>query len=198
MKTKDSQAEESGKHQLIIKEWQRLGGEPIGQAELCAIQQALRETLGENAVEGPAMIARRLADLGADLRHPEVIEFDAKWRAAEIEKQTRIFRGLERLVETKPLCCSEAQLLIKRLEEARRNCARSKDEVTEQHLRDLAISARRTAQSLANDSHLSRAQRDEQEEIAQWLAVWLQSPALFADWLDLRIRSADFRRRFCS
>src|SRR5260370_5015132 len=47
-----------------------------------------------------------------------------------------------------------------------------------------------------NDSTLNQTQRDEQAEVAQWLAVWLQSPSLFDDWLDLRRRSPDFRKKF--
>ena len=33
-------------------------------------------------------------------------------------------------------------------------------------------------------------------EVAHWLTVWLQNPALFADWLALRRESAEFRERF--
>ena len=31
--------------------------------------------------------------------------------------------------------------------------------------------------------------RAEQAEIAEWLKVWIQTPILFADWLELRRRS---------
>jgi len=33
-------------------------------------------------------------------------------------------------------------------------------------------------------------------EVAHWLAVWLQNPPIFADWLVLRRESAEFRERF--
>ena len=38
--------------------------------------------------------------------------------------------------------------------------------------------------------------RREWEEIGQWFLVWLQNPDLFANWLELRKKSAEFQARF--
>ena len=184
------------KQAFIVAEWHRLGGKAIGRKELRAIQRALREEFGEGAIESPARIARVLADEGAELRHPEVIEFDAKWREEKIEKETSKFRGLERLLDAKPVRLHEAESLIKKLEQTRQSSERDEDKVNVQRLREIAINARQAAELLANDSTLNQAQRAEQAEIAQWLAVWLQTPSLFHDWLDLRRRSPDFRKKF--
>jgi hypothetical protein len=35
-------------------------------------------------------------------------------------------------------------------------------------------------------------------EVADWLRVWLQNPAIFNDWLGLRLNSPDFREKFGS
>jgi len=43
---------------------------------------------------------------------------------------------------------------------------------------------------------LSAAQRREQAEIAQWFAVWLQTPDIFAEWVGLRKASAEFKKLF--
>jgi len=40
------------------------------------------------------------------------------------------------------------------------------------------------------------AQKAQLKEVSNWLTVWLQSPELFSDWLDLRRRSPEFRERF--
>ena len=184
------------KQEFIIAEWHRLGGKAIGRKELRRIQEALHEEFGEGGVESPARIARVLADEGAELRHPEVIEFDAKWREEKIEKETSKFRGLERFLDTKPARLHEAESLIKKLEQTRQSSERNQDKMNAQHLRNIAINARQAAELLANDSTLNQTQRDEQAEVAQWLAVWLQSPSLFDDWLDLRRRSPDFRKKF--
>ena len=190
------QKQPSSKQEFIVAEWLRLGGQAIGRKELRAIQRALREEFGEGAIESPARIARVLADEGAELRHPEVIEFDAKWRDEKIEKETSKFRRLERFLDTKPARLHEAESLIKKLEQTRQSSERNQDKMNAQHLRNIAINARQAAELLANDSTLNQAQRAEQAEIAQWLAVWLQTPSLFHDWLDLRRRSPDFRKKF--
>ncbi len=37
---------------------------------------------------------------------------------------------------------------------------------------------------------------DPETEIAEWFTVWLQTPEIFDDWLELRRRSANFREQF--
>jgi len=191
-----NQSEPCSKQEFIVAQWLRLGGKAIGRRELRRIQRALHEKFGEGGVESPAKIARVLADEGAELRHPEVIEFDVKWREEKIEKETSEFKGFERFRDAKPVRLHEAESLIKKLEQTRQSSERNENKVNVQRLREIAIDVRQTAETLANDSTLTQRQRDEQAEIAQWLAVWLQTPNLFDDWLDLRRRSPDFRNKF--
>jgi len=191
-----NQSEPCSKQEFIVAQWLRLGGKAIGRRELRRIQRALHEKFGEGGVESPAKIARVLADEGAELRHPEVIEFDVKWREEKIEKETSEFKGLERFRDEKPVRLHEAESLIKKLEQTRQSSERNENKVNVQRLREIAIDVRQAAETLANDSTLTQRQRDEQAEIAQWLAVWLQTPNLFDDWLDLRRRSPDFRNKF--
>jgi hypothetical protein len=63
-------------------------------------------------------------------------------------------------------------------------------------LRDEAVNARQTVQSLAKSEKLNQQVRGEQIEITEWLSVWIRTPALFAEWLELRKRSPDFQQRF--
>jgi len=191
-----NQSEPCSKQEFIVAQWLRLGGKAIGRRELRRIQRALHEKFGEGAVESPAKIARVLADEGAELRHPEVIEFDVKWREEKIEKETSKFKGLERFRDAKPVRLHEAESLIKKLEQTRQSSEPNENKVNVQRLREIAIDVRQAAETLANDSTLNQRQRDEQAEFAQWLAVWLQTPNLFDDWLDLRRRSPDFRNKF--
>jgi hypothetical protein len=62
----------------------------------------------------------------------------------------------------------------------------------------MAANGRQIAESLAKDQTLNQTQRDEQAEIVAWLKVWIQTPGLFADWLELRRRSPDFQKKFSS
>jgi hypothetical protein len=178
--------------ELIIEAWDRLGRGAIGESELRAIQQSVGDD------EGPAAIARVLADEGAELLHPEVIEFDARWREAKIEKDSRNSKALEDLLTGKPLRLSKAEALIKKLEGLRRRAEKSGDQMAAKELVSIAVSSRQTAELLAKDRKLTAAERAEQSEIGEWLKVWIQTPGLFADWLELRRRSAEFQKKFSS
>jgi len=184
------------KRGLIIEAWERLGRAAIGEAELREIQKSVRRQFGEGVDESPAAIARVLADEGAELRHPEVIEFDARWREAKIENDKRQFKGIEDLLTGKPLRLKKAESLIKRLEKLRQRAESSGDLKASKEARNIAISGRQIAELLAKDGKLTPIQRAEQVEIVGWLKVWMQTPSLFADWLDLRRRSPEFQKRF--
>src|SRR5438876_11546886 len=120
------------KREFIVAEWHRLGEKAIGRKELRAIQRTLHKKFGDEAIESPAELARVLADEGAELRHPEVIEFDAEWREKKIEKETSTFRGLERLLDAKPMRLPEAASLIKKLEQTRQSAESKEDELNGQ------------------------------------------------------------------
>ncbi len=184
------------KRELIIAAWHHLDRSTVGESELRQIQESLRVQFGEGAIESPATIARVLADEGAELRHPEVIEFDARWREAEIKSNAGRFGSFASQLRGKPLRLKQAEVFIKRLERLRERSARSGDKATLQSARDRAVEARQAAESLAANRTLDQARRAEQAEIAEWLAVWLQTPNLFAEWLELRRRSAEFRGKF--
>jgi hypothetical protein len=168
----------------------------VGASELRKIQSAIREQFGAGAVDSPAAIARVLADEGAELRHPEVIEFDARWREAEIRRNSKRFAGFDGGPGGEPLRLKQAEALIKRLEREWDRSERAGDKAARQRARDEAIKAAEAAQSLAKNRALDQTQRAEQAEIAAWLAVWIQTPNLFAEWLELRRRSPEFRNQF--
>lgn len=69
------------KRDLMIEVWERLDCESVGARELEAVIEAVSARFGEGAVESPARVARVLADEGAELRHSEILEADARWRA---------------------------------------------------------------------------------------------------------------------
>ena len=179
------------KRELIIQAWERLGRAAIGERELREIQSSVRDQPGASD-ESPAAIARVLADEGAELRHPEVIEFDARWREAKIESEGGHLRGLEALLTGKPVRLNKAEALIAKLEKLRQGG----DKQTEKAVRRLAVGGRQLAELLAQDRKLEKLQRNEQAEIAEWLKVWIQTPSLFADWLELRRRSPEFQKKF--
>jgi len=66
---------------LIIEVWEKLDCESIGAKEIEAIETVVREQYGFSAVESPMIIARLLADEGAELRHAEIMELDVERRS---------------------------------------------------------------------------------------------------------------------
>jgi hypothetical protein len=182
--------------ELTIEIWVGLGRAAVGEDELREIQLALAKRFGAGAVDSPAAIARLLADEGAELRHPEIIEFDARWRQTQIEKDVADFAVFDRFDPAKPLRLKQAEALIGILEKLRKKFERAGDAQALRTLRDEAVNASQTVQLLAQNQKLGQRVRGEQWEIAEWLAVWIRTPALFAEWLELRKRSNDFQQRF--
>lgn len=184
------------RRELIISTWRRLGEPRVGEKELRRIQRALVKMFGPGAEQSPSAMARVLADEGADLHHPEIIEFDAIWRESQLELEEKKFREIQDLCSAERLTLTRAEELFDRLEKLRREFERGDDEQALVQLRRLAVETRAASQALAKDRTLAEAVRAEQIELAEWLKVWIQTPALFTDWLDLRRRSTDFRKKF--
>jgi hypothetical protein len=175
---------------LIVEVWEALDCESVGARELGQIQQALLEKFGNGALESPASMARTLADEGAVLRHAEVFHYDFKWRERNMaERSLPVKLGFSSFLEAME---SFAQLDARWQEFEAGNDKKSLNE-----LREVIATARNDALLIARSRILEQGQREEAKEISEWLAVWLQSPELFSDWLDLRRRSPEFRKKFC-
>src|SRR6476619_2649902 len=69
------------REQFILDVWERLGKEVVGASELDLIEKAFLEHFGSPI--SPASIARVLADHGARLGHPEILQADARWRTKQ-------------------------------------------------------------------------------------------------------------------
>jgi hypothetical protein len=178
------------RRQVIIEYWRGEQCPRVGARELSQLQSLLATRFGGADLDSPATIARVLADEGAELRHPEVIECDAQWRADFLQRPSQDSAELPDAKETLTLAAVEP--FIEKLEQL----ARDKADI--QRLRSVAIEARKTAQLEARRKSLSESQRNEQIEIAEWLGVWIKTPRLFKDWLELRRRSPEFKGKFPS
>ncbi len=177
------------KRDLMIEVWERLDCETVGAEELEAIMEAVRGRFSEGALDSPAVIARLLADEGAELRHAEVLELDARWRTRDPYEP--MFRNVLKFADF-----AQAAASIKRLDNLRRQFERKKDAAGLRRVRDTALKGRQRAQMIARNASVAERKRAEKAEIAEWFAVWLQTPEIFEDWLDLRRRSPDFRQKF--
>lgn len=177
------------KHDLMIEVWEHLDCETVGARELEAIAAAVRARFGEGAEESPAIVARLLADEGAELRHAEVLEMDARWRSAD--PYEAMFRNVLKFSNF-----DEAVASIKRLDNLRRQFARKKDAEGLRRVQETVLKGKQRAQMIARNPSVNERKRAEKEEIADWFTVWLRQPEIFEDWLHLRRRAKEFRDRF--
>lgn len=176
------------KRDLMIATWEALDCESIGKFELEEIQLVLENRFGKGGRTSPAAIARVLADEDAVLRHPEILEADVRWRSEQLRNsnaESLKFESLDEAVES-----------FARLHAKRREILESDSEEEVEPLYELA--ARHKADCLVRTASpiMTENQRAEAKEIASWFDVWLRTPELFVDWLELRRTSAPFRKRF--
>lgn len=173
----------TNKLELIIEVWEALDCESVGCHELEKIQEALHRRFGPGGQESPAAIARVVADEGAVLRHPEVLECDSRWRMKCLQAQA-FERNLDFSDFDKSLASFSA------IEKAQAS--------GDDRLRGVVTNARQNQLMISRSKIIDSADRERAKEISHWLLVWLQSPKLFSDWLDLRLRSEEFRNKFPS
>jgi hypothetical protein len=177
------------KRDLMIEVWEHLDCESVGASELEEIARVVRERFGEGATESPVVMARLLADEGAELRHAEVLELDAQHRAAD--PYEAMFRNVLKFSDF-----AQAAGSIRNLENLRRQLTRKKDEAGLRRVREVGLKGKQRALMIARNPKVDERKRAEKAEIAEWFTVWLQTPEIFQDWLELRRRSKDFRERF--
>ena len=122
------------KRDFMIEVWEALDCESVGAAELQAIENEVRERFGEGGVERPAAVARLLADEGAELRHPEVLELDVLKRTSD--PYADLFKGVINLADLE-----QAAESIRRLEELRQRFASVDNKSGLRRVSDLALNA---------------------------------------------------------
>lgn len=169
----------SGREQFILDWWTENGDESAGSAELDRIQQALIERFGAQGRESPAAIARVLADDGVRLRHPEVLEADVRWREQE---QGVLFNSEELNFASIDAAVAWGEKL------------KLFDDPVK--VRPVILQLKTELEWVAKSLRVPLADRLIALEVAHWLTVWLQNPAIFTDWLTLRRETEEFRERF--
>ena len=177
------------KTDLIIEVWEKLDCESVGAAEISSIEESLLGHFGDGAVESPMIIARILANEGAELRHAEIMELDVQRRLES--PYDAMFRNILKFADFKQTLIS-----IRRLENLRRKFTTENDREGLRLMRETAIKGKHRAQMIANNEKVSDEKRAEKQEIAEWFTLWLQNPEIFENWITLRQNSPDFIERF--
>jgi hypothetical protein len=118
-----------------------------------------------------------------------VLECDAAWREARFAScpipEEVSFDNLE-----------VAALSLKKLDEIRQDLESEARELESARVRQEVLALREDRLLIARSAIVSERTRLEAAEIVEWLNVWLKTPDLFADWLELRRLSPEFVKRF--
>ena len=161
----------------------------VGARELLAIETAVRERFGQSAVDSPMKMARLLADEGAELRHAEILELDVKRRLES--PYDPMFRNILKFSDFK-----QTMISIRRLENLRKKFAAENDKEGLHLVRGTALRGKNRAQMISKNEKVDEKKRAEKAEIAEWFTLWMQSPEIFENWVQLRQSSKEFQEKF--
>ncbi len=172
------------KKQIILEYCRAKAWERIGREEIRALENELRARQG--AKTSPSYIAGVLRAAGMK------VEYYDRFTDPPIEEPYA--SRLRDLLEFHDLASAEASL--RKLDGIYREYRDASDRTGTRWVRTLLLKGKLRASSLAANPRVNPQKRAEKAEIATWFRVWLQTPDLFFDWLDLRKLSEEFRRLF--
>ncbi len=168
------------KKDLIFEVWETLDCESVGAKEIFAIEEAVRDQFGAGAVASPMILARLLADEGAELRHAEIMELDVERRTES--PYDAMFRNVLKFSDFK-----QSVISIRSLENLRKNfCAKMRKACG----LCAKLRGKRRAQMISKNEKVEPNKRAEKAEIVEWFTIWLQNPEIFESWVALRQSSA--------
>jgi hypothetical protein len=90
----------------------------------------------------------------------------------------------------------DAEVSIMRLDELMRKFQAHGEPAAAGRVLNIARLGKRRAEMIARNHKVEPFKRAEKEEIANWFRIWLETPDVFFDWLDVRKQSAEFQAKF--
>jgi hypothetical protein len=174
------------KREMVLDIYDREAMGEVTAREIAVINQALIEEFGEGGAMTPAEIARILHDEDLPVRFDQIFRMMTK--TEKYENAFALFLQNENL--------AEAEQSIRRIDELRRRYLKAGDRTGVRFAFEAARTAKQYAAEASQSPRLRAAQRKEQAEISEWFNVWLQTPDLFAQWLELRKASPEFKTAF--
>ena len=178
-----SSAGASTKKALILDVARELGKPRITPAEIEQIRRKLMAQLGERGKTSPDYIVSVLEEAG--MRVAMSTRSDTQGKYEEEFSDLLHFSTLE-----------EAEMCLVRLDELLRKFLHDHERAAAERVREVARLGRRRAEMIARNHKVDAHKRAEKQEVAQWFAVWLETPDAFFDWLEVRKQSPGFQNQF--
>jgi hypothetical protein len=171
------------KKALILKAATVLGIQNWTPAEIDQLRRKLLADHGEAGKTGSDYITGVLKDAGHKLALTQ--QEDAEDMYEEEFEDLLHFKTLE-----------DAEVSIMRLDELRHKFAARKEHAAVNRVLEVARLGKRRAEMISRNRKVELQKRAEKEEIAGWFRIWLESPASFFEWLEVRKASPEFKLKF--
>jgi hypothetical protein len=176
---------DSTKKQLILGVARELGKPRFTPAEIEQIRRRLIAQLGERGKTSPDYIVSVLEEAG--MRVVWSTRSDTEGKYEEEFADLLHFSTLE-----------EAEMCLVRLDELFRKFQSEGEQEAIERVWEVARLGRRRAEMIARNHKVDAKKRAEKTEIAQWFAIWLDTPDAFFDWLEVRKQSPEFQNNFAN
>lgn len=174
------------KKQLILEQARARHLSEVGLKEIRALAAEVRARLGPDARVSFSYIAATLRAGGWRVNYEDRFSEPAlpEPYAARLQGQLHFHDLLS------------AEESLRKLDAIYREYLATHDRAGMRLVRTLVMKGKDRARSQAASARVSAQKRVEKREIGEWFRVWLETPELFFDWLELRKASEEFQRQF--
>jgi len=171
------------KKEMILQTAREIGAQRYTPAEIDQLRRRMMAEYGEEGKTGSEYIADVLKDAG--LKVVLTLQEEAEEQYEEEFEDLLHFKTLE-----------DAEVCIMRLDELMRKFQTHGERAAVERVLDIARMGKRRAEMIARNHKVEPQKRAEKEEIANWFRIWLETPDVFFDWLDVRKQAPEFQAKF--
>lgn len=174
------------KKRILIDFFRAHTGKHVAAVDLRAARDELRRQLGPEDKTSPGYIAAVLREAGYTVDYED--------RYSDPVMPEPYATRLNGMLQFHDLASAEHSL--QRLGEIHREYVGLPDRAGIRFVEALVRKGKLRAQTIARNPRVQSQKRQEKLEIANWFRVWLETPEIFPDWLELRKSSEEFRQLF--
>lgn len=174
------------KKELILQICDHENFASITRKEIEIINDLLENELGPQGRTSPSYIANVLVKAGRDVQYKDIL--------VKTKPPDKYVKELEGLLQFKDL--TEAEATIQKMSELGKKFKQTDDRAGLEYLRQLAEKGYRRCLMIAKNEKVETHKREEKKEIAFWFRIWLDNPALFDIWIELRKQSPEYKEKF--
>jgi hypothetical protein len=171
------------KKALILQTAREMGAQSFTLAEIDQLRRKLMAEHGEEGKTGTDYIADVLKDAG--MKVSLSLQEEAEEQYEEEFDDLLHFKTLE-----------DAEVSLMRLDELMRKFQSQGERAAVERVLNIARLGKRRAEMIARNPKVEGHKRAEKTEIAEWFRIWLETPDIFFDWLDVRKQSPEFQSKF--